>query len=75
MCWLCACVRVCVPGGVGGVAIVCVCVYVRVESKTYDETGVRTLLPLPQCAHDHSDKALSDNLCVLGGCMSKCAGD
>ena len=36
-----------------------------VESKTYDETGLRTLLPIPQCAHDSSDADLSSNMCVV----------
>lgn len=35
-----------------------------VESKTFDETGLRSLLPLAQCAHDHSDQELSDNMYV-----------
>ena len=35
------------------------------ESKTFDETGLRSLLPLAQCAHDHSDQELSDNMYVL----------
>eukprot|EP00750_Incisomonas_marina_P028529 INCI6755.2.p1 GENE.INCI6755.2~~INCI6755.2.p1 ORF type:complete len:244 (+),score=28.74 INCI6755.2:195-926(+) len=37
-----------------------------VESKTFDETGLRSLLPLAQCAHDHSDQELSDNM--YGAC-------
>jgi len=36
-----------------------------VESKTYDDSGLKPLLPLPQCAHDSSDPELAQNMYII----------